>query len=1716
MANISITIKTTAQVAGVKTITSALNDLLKELKEINAAAKTLGSTFASSSKGAASAIGSITSAANSASGAITAAGKNAGGAFGSAASAASGFAGAASNAGATAASSLSNVAGSVAGVNTAIEASKSPIQSYGHTWEAVSLSIAHNLTTMVMGKLNELAMALPNFAQQSVDTAASFEDLMQQFEATSGSGIAAAGLEIKNFEQLVLDVGAKLPITVLDAQKMMIDMAKGGLNVAGMFSDEIAGTAGTLESTINFMDAAFISPERAAEISAKSLAMWRDATNTLSEDTAQLTAMQDVLVKAANSSTTSVDELFLGMTNAAAAAKTSGISFDDFTGLLSYMVDGFANANTAGTSMRYLFNTIQPSTENARGAMRELGWLSINTSQAFNTLSTMGAEYGISLEDIGDNSEVLTRQLFDLGLRMGMTKSEAEKYVEQHEKSVFFNEKGSFLGVEHMIDQFGILSDMMKSGQNAKLMRLTKDIFGEEGKQSVMAIVAKGDREAYEQYIRTMEAANGVGATAAIVQQGYEFAVEQFMGTMEAASISLGNRLLPVMEQIVTIGGEVVGVFLGQDDSLERIQQAIPQVYAAANQLVGEAYQYIIDMAPKVGAALAGVLPLIVDQFRVMGGDIVTSMNIILPQWRAILGAMAGAVLVFAGPSVIGVVTKAIGAISTAFVAARGSAFAFLASLGPLLPLAIAVGVAAAVVASNWGALEKAFNDAGGGIGGASAAISTLGTIISTWIEQELPVLLLQLGDQAVLLWKWIEDAIAPTLQRFNRWWTTVVDWMGTQWPLWREQLVDWALALWKWIEGAIPDVLTQLGEWWNTLVAYLTLQLPVWGATLAGWALALWKWITDALPQTGNAITTWWNDLVATVNEKLPEWQIQFGVWRDELFQWIINSGPATLQAIDTWYQGLERWVIAELPTWQEQLKAWTGPLWKFIGDALTSISPELGKWFETLKGDVEKKLPGWVTTFFSWRQALSTWIQESWSNVGTATQGWWNTLSTKVSELYTEWGPKFVAWGQQLWQWIVNASSTVTAKLADWFTTIVRWTQMRPDELAVEFAKWAVEAYDWIKTASVQSLTDLGTWINDILDWIIEEAPKLRAKYHEWAREATVWILNSIDTMLQNLNTWFADLTGWIIREGPGFGLLWAEWTLKTWSWIALAGPAALGALGVFLNDLLNWGNTSQGAWSETIGKFGQAIVAIFGGGTQEETRREQNAWWNTITGFFATSYIEWQTQTIKYGESLIASITYATERWPQQWATFQQNMMNHVIGLGSLLNDATGGWAGHMVEWITASIDRMQDDIAYWGQSLIAFIVGILPSWAQTMLGFGNESHRWILEAVPDLLINVGLFWLALQTKVLDYLQSWIDQWAPFASGAVQWLRDAINPMNTEVGNLLTGARDALSSQESKQKIEDGVAPLSSVAAMWPTNATSQLNTNTRGMVTSAGNTLSQTQSIIDTRLASFTTAAETTFAATTLSAPAATMVNNAASSIVSSGAPLSASPTSTVSPYYAMRTSAANTFTATTLSTPAATMVNNAVTSTRTAASPFYAGYTNTVSVFGPMRTGAANTFSANTMEPGASAMVNRIGNSFRNQAPGYYGHVISSSMQQMGNSGVTKMEEEFVNADSVSNEALRAAVRAWRTVRTEFQRQINRLPVPGSGGIGTIGSIPPKSMAYQGALPTSPMVQGSSGGSVVNNYTTINFSPAYHGAGISQSSDVALARIMSKV
>ena len=251
------------------------------------------------------------------------------------------------------------------------------------------------------------------------------------------------------------------------------------------------------------------------------------------------------------------------------------------------------------------------------------------------------------------------------------------------------------------------------------------------------------------------------------------------------------------------------------------------------------------------------------------------------------------------------------------------------------------------------------------------------------------------------------------------------------------------------------------------------------------------------------------------------------------------------------------------------------------------------------------------------------------------------------------------------------------------------------------------------------------------------------------------------------------------------------------------------------------------------------------------------------------------------------------------------------------------------------------------------------------------------------------------------------------------------------------------------------------------------------------------------------------AQQTFRSDDMSLPAGAMITSSITKINADASPLKAGYSNSISVWGGVKRTAQGVFGASDMSTPAGEMVQNAtdkINDKKADTSTAFSGYTSS----------ARNTFNADTMTGGAFAMVDTIGKSFRSTREGNYGSIVSNSMQVMGADGVKRMTDEFKNDNTTTNEGLRAATRAWSGVQRVFRDQIRaRFPdYSGTGAIGP-GMVQSGAMSGAGAVALSAMSQTTT--TIINNNNTIvNFTPQYHGNGGSPSTDVALARIMSKV
>jgi TP901 family phage tail tape measure protein len=212
---------------------------------------------------------------------------------------------------------------------------------------------------MAVNALFEAGEALVGFGVDSVAIAGDFESTLNRFSAVTGGALADAGMDISDFSDLFLQMGADTAYSAGEAAEAAVNLAKGGLTPAAI-------AAGGLEAALGLAAAGELDLATSAEILAKQLGVWADKGVTAAMVT-------DLLAQAANASTVDVDELANGMANVQGRAAAMGVEYDELVQTMATIAPGFESASTAGTSLNNFFARLIPTTDAAKDAMKDLG-----------------------------------------------------------------------------------------------------------------------------------------------------------------------------------------------------------------------------------------------------------------------------------------------------------------------------------------------------------------------------------------------------------------------------------------------------------------------------------------------------------------------------------------------------------------------------------------------------------------------------------------------------------------------------------------------------------------------------------------------------------------------------------------------------------------------------------------------------------------------------------------------------------------------------------------------------------------------------------------------------------------------------------------------------------------------------------------------------------------------------------------------------------------------------------------------------------------------------------------------------------------------------------------------------------------------------------------------------------------------------------------------
>ena len=469
----------------------------------------------------------------------------------------------------------------------------------------IATGALHRVGAMATEVFAQAGQAAVSFIGDSITAAGDFESGMNRFAAVAGGALQESGLALEDFKDQFIQIGKELPVSTAAVQDAAIEMVKGGIEPATI-------AAGGLTQVIQFAAAADLDLAEASTIAAKALGGWVDMSATAEEKAAFLAHSTDLLSKAANASTVNVDELALGLYNVQGTAKSFGVNFDEVITTLAQVSPGFSSSADAGTSFASFIKSLQPKTEPAIAAMKEIG---------------------LYTDEMG---------------------------------SAFYDAQGNFVGMEKAGALLNTALDGLTEAQKAAVM---PQIFGDGLR--VASILAEQGAEGYNNMTDALAKQNSVQDMAAQKQAGFNTALDNFKGSVEALQITIGSYLLPILTELfnnylapgINVLTDLAAALFGDQEAFDSLSgtmqgvvMTIEGLWQGIQTLIAGFWSTLEAVQPIADFIGANLMPL-------LAGLAAALLVVVVPAfvaWAAAAAAAAAATIVAMAPVILPIV--AIGA----------------------------------------------------------------------------------------------------------------------------------------------------------------------------------------------------------------------------------------------------------------------------------------------------------------------------------------------------------------------------------------------------------------------------------------------------------------------------------------------------------------------------------------------------------------------------------------------------------------------------------------------------------------------------------------------------------------------------------------------------------------------------------------------------------------------------------------------------------------------------------------------------------------------------------------------------------------------------------------------------------------------------------------------------------------------------------------------
>ncbi len=270
-----------------------------------------------------------------------------------------------------------------------------------------------------MGRLNKTVDGV-NSKLKSVGTTG----LVAGAALTAGfAKIIALGSE---FEQTLVNAAAKFPEGIRKGSEAFAELeaaakkvgaeteftasqAANGLNFLAMAGFNAKQSVAALPGLVDLATAAQMDLAEASDIATDTLGAFGLATTDAAQLATNLTRVNDVLAKTANSSNTSISQLFESLKEGGPVAKAAGASIETYAAMAGKLANAGIKASVSGTTLKNVFVRLAAPVP---AAAKQLDRFGIKTKDANGNLRDVMdviGELNVAMKDLGtgDRTEVL-------------------------------------------------------------------------------------------------------------------------------------------------------------------------------------------------------------------------------------------------------------------------------------------------------------------------------------------------------------------------------------------------------------------------------------------------------------------------------------------------------------------------------------------------------------------------------------------------------------------------------------------------------------------------------------------------------------------------------------------------------------------------------------------------------------------------------------------------------------------------------------------------------------------------------------------------------------------------------------------------------------------------------------------------------------------------------------------------------------------------------------------------------------------------------------------------------------------------------------------------------------------------------------------------------------------------------------------------------------